>query len=72
MSRSKDEELERRSYKVGDVVLHCPGHRAYQVSPLPGTVWVEKGGEDCELIVSDASLYARFIFGGFPGQRQRR
>ncbi|MHB1526078.1 MAG: hypothetical protein ACYCZN_07355 [Candidatus Dormibacteria bacterium] len=45
MSRSKDEELERRSYKVGDVVLHCPGHRAYQVSPLPGTVWVEKGAK---------------------------
>lgn len=72
MSRSKDEELERRSHKVGDVVLHCPSHRAHQVSPLPGPVWVEEGGEDCELIVSDASLYASFIFGGLPSQRWNR
>jgi len=72
VSRSKDEELERRSYKVGDVLFHYPSHRAYQVSPLPGTVWVEKEGDDCELIVSDANLYAKFIFGGLPGQTQRR
>ncbi|MHB8330815.1 MAG: hypothetical protein ACYDEA_01290 [Candidatus Dormibacteria bacterium] len=71
MSRSKDEELERRSYKVGDVVLHCPSHRAYQVSPLPGTVWIGRGGEDCELVVNDPKLYARFIVGGLPGQTRR-
>ncbi|MHB8324481.1 MAG: hypothetical protein ACYDEA_03090 [Candidatus Dormibacteria bacterium] len=72
MSRSKDEELERRSYEVGDVLLHCSGQRAHEVSPLPGTVWIGMGGEDCELIVSDAKLYARFIVGGLPGQTRRR
>lgn len=54
---------EQQSPQVGDVLLHArPGRLLDQPSPIPGTGWIE-ATKGCDLVLTDASLYAQFISG---------
>ena len=64
---------EERQAQVGDILtrIPAPARAADQAKPVPGTKWEEAGG-GCELVVTNAVLYTKFLSGNPPdGQRRR-
>jgi len=63
----------RRSYRCGDALLRipAPAQATDQAPALPGTAWrQEEAG--CELVVTDAVSYAKFVVGApAPGHHLR-
>jgi hypothetical protein len=63
MAEEGNPASEQRSPQVGDVLVHArPGRLCDQPGPIPGTGWIESA-EGCDLVLTDASLYAQFISG---------
>lgn len=64
---------EERQARVGDILtrIYAPARAADQAEPIPGTRWEDVGG-GCELVVSNAVLYTKFLSGDPPGGQRRR
>lgn len=63
MAEERNPASEQRSPQVDDVLLPArPGRLRDQPGPVPGTGWIE-AAEACDLVLTDASLYAQFISG---------